>query len=374
MMLDGYIARLRSVCSADLLKAVVFAAAALSLLLAYSKTRRWKRASTATPRAPAHTTSDKAALIEPLDRFEWQSADRRTMRVFRPIYNISMGIKADTPSELITMDKGYLDRVEHRRQLLRDFPNTVLGYVPGSGEAPVRELYRYLLAAYLPVRFPAMFRLHDDGALFENLVTGRTSPAEPPADTQDALRTLGETVEEELFLLRPTPEGHRLVAYACCFPSSFDPAEKLGKLLRDIHATVPGYDKIGPSMERYFAKLAVGRPVKRANWSVQTHAELFACRANPRVKEHEDAPEQEVDMDKTFLRSELQTLTRLPETQAILFSFKTYLYGVTEVKAEGRGAEFADAIAGLRQGNVPDMWDYKGAPRWAAAVCSYLRS
>ncbi|KAL3952161.1 hypothetical protein ACCO45_013878 [Purpureocillium lilacinum] len=351
-MLDGTIIQLRSVCSANLVTVSAFAVALLSLLLAYSKTQRWKRDSAASLNGAALGRSDKAALIEPLDQFEWQVADRRKMRVFRPIYNISMGIKTDTPSELITIDKGYLDRIKHRQHLLSNFPDTVLGYVPG-GEAPVRELYRYLLTEYLPARFPSLFRLS------ENVGGGAL---------------LGEIVEEELFLLLPTPEGHRLVAYVCCFPSSFDPAEKLGKLLKDIHATVPGYDKIGPSMERYFAKLAVGRPVKRANWSVQTHPELFACQANPRVKEHEESPDQEVKMDDTFLRSELQTLSRLPETQAILFSFKTYLYNVAEIKDEGRGAEFADAIDGLRQGNVPDMWYYKGrraGPRRCAAICGH---
>lgn len=251
------------------------------------QTQRWKHSSTATPNGAVLGGSEKATLIEPLDQFEWQSADRRKMRVFRPIYNISMGeqrihrgirttltdhltgIKTDTPSELITIDKGYLDRIKHRQHLLSNFPDTVLGYVPG-GEAPVRELYQYLLAEYLPARFPCMFRLSENGgggALLENLVAGTSFPVQPPQDTRVALRSLGEIVEEELFLLLPTPEGHRLVAYVCCFPSSFDPAEKLGKLLKDIHATVPGYDKIGPSMERYFAKLAVGRPVKRANVS-----------------------------------------------------------------------------------------------------------
>lgn len=55
---------------------------------------------------------------------------------------------------------------------------------------------------------------------------------------------------------------------------------------------------------------------------------------------------------------ELQTLTRLPKTQAILFSFKTYIYPVTDIKAEGLGPEVADAIEGLPRGNAPGMWKY----------------
>lgn len=71
---------------------------------------------------------------------------------------------------------------------------------------------------------------------------------------------------------------------------------------------------------------------------------------------------------------ELQTLSRLPETRALLFSFKTYLYPLREIKEEGSGPEVADAIQGLKSGNAPGMWVYKGGVRWAERVCQYLRS
>lgn len=74
------------------------------------------------------------------------------------------------------------------------------------------------------------------------------------------------------------------------------------------------------------------------------------------------------------MRSELQTLSRLPKTGAILFSFKTHLYTLEEVKAEGLGPQLADAIDGLKLGNAPGMWTYKGAVRWGKKVKEYLRS
>lgn len=57
-----------------------------------------------------------------------------------------------------------------------------------------------------------------------------------------------------------------------------------------------------------------------------------------------------------------------------MFSFKTYLYPVAQLKAEGLGPEFADAIEGLAKGNAPGMWTYKAAVRWGPAVCEFLRS
>lgn len=76
---------------------------------------------------------------------------------------------------------------------------------------------------------------------------------------------------------------------------------------------------------------------------------------------------------KTFVRCELQTLSRLPKSHSILFSFKTYLYPLKEIKAEGMGSALADAIEGLKKGNCPGMWKYKSAVRWGKPVCEYLR-
>jgi hypothetical protein len=186
----------------------------------------------------------------------------------RPLTSAIAGIKTDIPSQLLTIDQGYGDRIGHRRKLITEYGDTVHGFITG-GEEPVRELYDYLLTQYLPVRFPTMFHLSNDRTVFKNLIAGRSFPARPPVDTKAALRVLGENVEEDLFLLLPTPEGHQLVAYICCFPSGFDPSEKLGKLLSDIHKPAPGYGKIGPSVERYFAKLEADKPVKRMNVSYQ---------------------------------------------------------------------------------------------------------
>lgn len=71
---------------------------------------------------------------------------------------------------------------------------------------------------------------------------------------------------------------------------------------------------------------------------------------------------------------ELQTLTRLPKTRAVLFSFKTYMYPVREIKEEGLGVELAEAIEGLSMGNAPRMGVYKGSGEWEEDLCEFLRS
>jgi hypothetical protein len=173
-------------------------------------------------------------------------------------------LQADTPSDLIIIDSQYRDRVLERRATLRDHSQHAVGAVP-EGHGAVDELYTYMLQDYLPVRYPTLFALDQKHQTFHNNVTYTVFPTQPPVEPLDALKSLGETVEDDMFLLHQTEKGHRMVAFVCCFPSGFDPSEKLGKVLKDIHEPVPAYEKIGPSMERFFSKLEVGKSVKRIN-------------------------------------------------------------------------------------------------------------
>ncbi|KAH6966017.1 hypothetical protein EDB82DRAFT_318629 [Fusarium venenatum] len=316
---------------------------------------------------------EKTPIIEPLHDFDWKTAPKRQLRPFKPTYHITMAIQSNTPSELITIDEDYLDRITQRRSIIATHGPTVHGCIP-EGDAAVCELYTYLLSEQLPTRFPTIFQLSQDKSICKNLATGMSFPTLPQGSADAALRVLGETIEEDLFLLRQTSEGHQSIAFMCCFPSGFDPSTKLGKTLVEIHAPVPSYEKIGSSMERFFAKLEVGKSVKRTNWSVQTHTELFNCQGNHITGDDAYQHDEDVAIEKTFLRIELQTLTRLPKTGAILFSFKTYLYPVRQIKEEGLGSAFADAIEGLSKGNAPGMWTYKSAVRWGSSVIEYLRS
>ncbi|KAK2611872.1 hypothetical protein N8I77_005191 [Diaporthe amygdali] len=313
--------------------------------------------------------------VEPLTSFDWTTKKPLSFRPFKPIYHITMAVQTSTPADLIVMDHNYQDRVLERRQLISQNPAIVVGAIP-QGKAAVEELYSFLLADYLPQRYPTMFSISDDGKTFQNKVTGASFPSLPPSDSVEALRRLGETVEDDIFLLHGTEQGHRSVAYVCCYCSGFDPSQKLDKLLVEIHEPVPSYDKIGPSMERYFSKLEVGKNVKRVNWSIVDSPILFNCKSNHVLEEDLEhiIADEDIDIGKARVRCELQTLSRLPKTRAILFSFHTHLYTLEEVKSEGLGPQLAEAIDGLVKGNAPGMWQYKGALRWGKKVKEYLRS
>ncbi|EQB44242.1 hypothetical protein CGLO_17036 [Colletotrichum gloeosporioides Cg-14] len=319
----------------------------------------------------AHNVTTKTPL-ERLENFDWKATSPRKFRPFKPIYHITMALQSDTPSDLITIDKDYLERINLRKSLIKNHGQTVHGYIP-SGQDAVQELYSYLMSEYLPTRYPTLFKLPENSSIVKNQVTRDEYSVEPPIDTLAALRAVGTSVEEDIFILKPTPDGHQCVAFMCCFPSGWNPASKLGKHMNAIHTTVPAYGKIGPSMERFFTKLKVGESVKRVNWTIQTHKSLYNTKGNHIHGEYEADPEEHIDAEKAFVRCELQTLSRLPKSHSILFSFKTYLYPLKEIKAEGMGSELADAIESLKKGNCPGMWKYKSAVRWGKPVCEYLR-
>jgi hypothetical protein len=80
-------------------------------------------------------------------------------------------------------------------------------------------------------------------------------------------------------------------------------------------------------MDRFFASLPSGKIVKRANWSISTTGDLFCLAGNhmavPTTSLSIDVEEERehIDLRKTVLRCERQTLHRLPQTGALVFAF-----------------------------------------------------
>jgi hypothetical protein len=158
-----------------------------------------------------------------------------------------------------------------------------------------------------------MFQVKLADSLFHNQVTGATWSTSLSSDTStiQALEILTQTVDEDFLILLPelSPKDtdqpkYVLQAYTACFPSGFNPREKLGLRLADIHGPVPGYkDKLERSMDRFFARIEVGKCVKRVNWSITIDTELFAAFGGTHAVsgEKEDAIEPgKLKVDKVF--------------------------------------------------------------------------
>jgi hypothetical protein len=192
----------------------------------------------------------------------------------------------------LLFDQTYSERLSLRESLLEQYSDDIVG-ITNESDAKIRlavqELYDYLFQTYLPVRYPSVFKKYEDRhssrSMLKNLVTRQTLPMTMSDSTplHIALKTIAQNVDEDFFILFPRKQGDNsedvyfLEAYAACFPSGFQPKEKIGKKLADIHGPVPGYkEKLQKSMDRFFGRLEPGRYVKRVNWGLTVDEELFS--------------------------------------------------------------------------------------------------
>lgn len=142
---------------------------------------------------------------------------------------------------------------------------------------------------------------------------GDAVPLEGPS-----LLVAGRLVQEDLVILEKAdgePE-HRLTAAILCFPSNWTLAQKFGMALTRIHLPVDAYDEgVAKRVQRLFDAVRPEAPLMRANLVPYAHANLHSPR--PEFDRHQPA-------EVRYVRSERQTLLRLPETRAVVFSIHVY--------------------------------------------------
>ena len=278
-------------------------------------------------------------------------------------YRMAMALVAQDPAEMIELDAHYPAEMAERRRLLGVRHRDVFATLPGS-EAARREVLDRL-SVLLPARFPAWFTR--DGDMLHNRLTDESWDIAAP--TLDPLEVAGRLVQEDLCVLRLTPEGPILDAAVLCFPSRWSLAEKLGQPLAMIHTRVPFYgERLARPVDRLMENLRAGKMVVRLNWGMTDDPALFAESRKFR-REHNPDVTAENAGEKLWLRVERQTLSQLPASGAVLFTIRTHLYTVARLAAQPAVA--ADLAAAVRA--LPEqMTLYKSIPPFRAALLAYL--
>jgi dimethylamine monooxygenase subunit A len=146
-------------------------------------------------------------------------------------------------------------------------------------------------------------------------VVATTVGVEPDPDLHP-LDAAGRAVQEDLCILVERSGVHVLVAGSVCFPSYWRLGDKVGRTMAEVHAPVPHYaTELEARVERLLGRLRPGRAVWRRNWSIHDDPEYHLPSAG--------APRPVVAPSELWLRSERQTLSRLPRSGAILFTIRT---------------------------------------------------
>ncbi len=144
-------------------------------------------------------------------------------------------------------------------------------------------------------------------------------PANPAPD-EHPLIDAARLVQEDLAVLQNIDGEWVLTAGAICFPTHWSIADKIGLPLEGVHAPVAHYENdLREKVDRFHDRLAVDRPVWRRNWIIAPTDELHlpaygGSMHGPTVIQPDGSP--------MWLRSERQTLRRLPRTDAIVFTIR----------------------------------------------------
>lgn len=214
------------------------------------------------------------------------------------------GIQPLNMAEWLQRDEAFDGQMARRDSLIATKPETVLAM---SEEA--RPAAEELLDAVLATAYPeAADRVERPDGVTVGI------------DRSQPMRTLGRLVQEDFCILQKQGDEHVLTAAVLCFPASWTLEEKFGRPLISIHEPVASYDAdVARRVQRLFDGVQAGRPLWRFNALWYADAELHQPRS---IHNRRRVP---VPQDAGFLRSERQSIVRLPLTQAVVFSIHTYV-------------------------------------------------
>lgn len=255
------------------------------------------------------------------------------------------------PAEWIVTGPDFATQMVERERLLAERRGIVIDELPKARPA-VLELLAMLLAH---LRGRADFSGDGDAVR-------RPDGGEVAVDRADPLDTLGRLVAEDFCLMLPGETETVLGAAVLCFPSRWLLSEKIGKPLTTIHAPVPVYDDtMARRVNRIFAMVRPGGPVFRVNWLVHATDQLHLPLGR------EEKQRGAATVGRLYLRTERQSILRLPETGAVCFSIRTRITPLDCLPAEER----AGLAAVLRDLGDEDI-GYRGGPAMRDAVLAAL--
>jgi len=148
-------------------------------------------------------------------------------------------------------------------------------------------------------------------------------------DRGQPMRTLGRLVQEDLCLMERVGDEQVLTAAALCFPASWTLAQKIGQPMVRIHLPVGEYTPdVARRVQRLFDAIRPGQMLWRANALVYDDPTLH----QPRPEGvHRPRPAL-----ARYLRSERQSLRRLPVSGAVVFAIHTYVVRLEDLEPAAR--------------------------------------
>jgi hypothetical protein len=254
---------------------------------------------------------------------------------------LAMGLARLDPARWIEPDQDLPAYFRNKLQQRAGLGDAVYGALPESLPAQ-GELHATLLAHLL----------QDHRAVYQREGRVLSVPAcqlQWDLDGDESLWQASLWVQDDICLLQESAAGYRLTAASLCAASFWRLEDKLGLPIDEVHAPVPGYQRVlAPQLNRFMRRLEVERPVWRGNWSLVASTDL-----NQR-----EACLLEADADDAlYLRVERQSLRRLPQTRAVVFTIRVYVHPLVPVLQQ---PALRDGLVNAVRQLSPRQRHYKG--------------
>jgi hypothetical protein len=208
---------------------------------------------------------------------------------------MSMGLRPLDMDHWLEVDDCRADELEQKRRLLESAFDVVVATNP-EGDEGSRELLTEVTRFLENVQPALSFDVRRD---------------------EHPIVVAARLVQEDLCVLVRS-DVWRLQAACVCFPSRWNLASKLGTTLDDIHRPVPNYDvELSRPTNGFFERLRPDRSFWRLNWTLIDSPALHQPTSARRSPHGELAD--------WYFRVERQTLRRLSQSDAIVFTIRNYV-------------------------------------------------
>ncbi|MFN3717573.1 MAG: heme-dependent oxidative N-demethylase family protein [Rhizobium rhizophilum] len=276
-----------------------------------------------------------------------------------PTRPFTIGLSALDPARWIEPDAD-LDRYLAEKRELAETRLTEVFRATQDSLAAQQECLGELLS-HLETHHRQLYRRNGDFTQIAGHTIDISDETLPP------LLRAGLLVQDDLVIMMKREAGWFIAAAHLSFPSSWLLAEKFNRPMEEVHEHVPGFEggtRNAAMINRIFDNLAPGLPAERFNWSINWQEKLF----HPETGRNDAA-----DPDVAVVRVERQTLTKLPQTGAIVFTIRIYLDPVILFKKHPDGRRLALALAEQLEGLSAPQLRYKGLDLQRDRLVSRLR-
>ncbi len=277
-------------------------------------------------------------------------------------HRLMVGIRPLDMSKWIEVDSNRVAELAVKASLQNQI-ETIHQVTPRATPA-IEELYDLVLSN-LNKFHGDVFEIDFESRTIHDKVRGHISSPEQP------LLALGNNLQEDFCIMSKVDGEWTLTAAVLYSPSRWYLLDKVGRNLEGIHQPVPEYQsRLGRAVEQLFDRIEVEKPIWRTNWTILDDPTNFQP-SPPSLAERKTLTDHNLLSDLYF-RVERQTVVRLPQTQDVVFTIRTYVNSLEELLDADQANR--ELLLKNLETTTPEHVDYRGWQEIAPRLIDFLRS